>query len=206
MSGVDGDQVGSGTLGAERVEFRAREDAPCDPRSSARGRPKRLPDVAPLYPPALDDFGAVAAIESMAEEHRAASGIRVRIECPDPGLRLPSAIELLIFRAFQEGMLNIVKHAQAAAVYVRLALEERAAVLEILDDGVGFDAQTWVRAPSRASGLGLIGMRERVAHFGGALRVTSRPRHGTRILLRVPIDAGGAGLSASVAGQKKGSA
>jgi signal transduction histidine kinase len=82
-----------------------------------------------------------------------------------------------------------VKYAQATHVHVRLALEERAVVLEIDDDGRGFDSQAYFRTPSISTGLGLIGMRERVAHFGGVFRVTSRPGHGTRIFVSVPADA-----------------
>jgi signal transduction histidine kinase len=141
-----------------------------------------------LYPPALDDFGAVAAIESMAEKYRATSEIQVRVECEDSTMRFAPAIELLVFRIFQEAMINVVKYAQATRVQVRLALEERAVVLEIGDDGHGFDAHAYFRTPPRSAGLGLIGMRERVAHFGGVFRVTSRPGHGTRIFVSVPAD------------------
>ncbi len=142
-----------------------------------------------LYPPALDDFGAVAAIESMAEKYRATSELQVHVECEDSTLRFAPAIELLVFRIFQEAMINALKYAQASRVHVRLAMEEeRAIVLEISDDGVGFDAQAYSRTPSRSAGLGLIGMRERVAHFGGVFRITSRPRHGTRIFVSVPAD------------------
>jgi signal transduction histidine kinase len=141
-----------------------------------------------LYPPALDDFGAVAAIESMAEKYRATSDLHVRVECSDGALRFAPSIELLVFRIFQEAIINVVKYAQATRVHVRLALEERAVVLEIDDDGRGFDAQAYFRTPSISTGLGLIGMRERVAHFGGVFRVTSRPGHGTRIFVSVPAD------------------
>jgi signal transduction histidine kinase len=112
----------------------------------------------------------------------------VRIDCADVTLRFVPAIELLVFRIFQEAMINVTKYAQASLVHVRLALEEHAIVLEINDDGIGFDSQSYFRTPARSAGLGLIGMRERVAHFGGVFRVTSRPGHGTRIFVSVPVD------------------
>ena len=167
-----------------------------DPRSALRSIRAQVLDVVQsirqmshlLYPPALDDFGAVAAIESMAEKYRATSDLQVRVECLDATMRFAPAIELLVFRIFQEAMINVVKYAQASRVHVRLSLEEQAIVLEISDDGVGFDSQMYFRTPSRSVGLGLIGMRERVAHFGGVFRVTSRPGNGTRIFVSVPAD------------------
>jgi signal transduction histidine kinase len=141
-----------------------------------------------LYPSVLDDFGPVAAIESVAEKYRATSDIQIRVDCPDPSLRVASPVELLVFRIFQEAMINVVKYAEATRVQVRLAVEERAVILEIDDDGRGFDAHGYFRTPSRTAGLGLIGMRERVAHFGGVFRVTSRPGSGTRIFVSVPAD------------------
>jgi signal transduction histidine kinase len=150
-----------------------------------------------LYPPALDDFGAIAAIESVAEKYRATTALQIRIDAADGGLRFAPAIELLVFRIFQEALINVVKYAHATRVHVRLALEEHAVVLEIGDDGVGFDAQGYFRNPPRSAGLGLIGMRERVAHFGGVFRVTSRPNHGTRIFVSVPVDSAEGGKVAA---------
>ncbi len=141
-----------------------------------------------LYPPVLDDFGAIAAIEAVAEKYRVTYGLEIRVDCADPTLRFASSLELLVFRIFQEAMINVTKYAEATRVQVRLALEERAIVLEIGDDGRGFDAPGYFRAPSPSAGLGLIGMRERVAHFGGIFRVTSRPGSGTRIFVSVPAD------------------
>jgi len=71
---------------------------------------------------------------------------------------------------------------------VRVALEDDAVVLEITDDGNGFDAHAYFRRPPASAGLGLIGMRERVAHFGGVFRVTSRVGVGTRLYVSVPAE------------------
>lgn len=141
-----------------------------------------------LRPPVLDDFGAVAAIESVAEKYRESSELDVRVDSSDPTLRFAAPIELLLFRIFQESMMNILKHAQATRVHVRLAAEEGTVVLEIVDDGRGFDAHAYFRTPPSSAGLGLIGIRERVAHFGGIFRVTSRPGSGTRLFVSVPSD------------------
>ena len=139
-----------------------------------------------LRPAVLDDFGAVAAMESIAEKYRDTSVLDVRVESPDSTVRFAPAIELLLFRIFQETLINVVKHAAATRARVRLAFEDGAVVLEIDDDGRGFDAHAYFRTPPSSAGLGLIGMRERVAHFGGVFRVTSRPGSGTRIFVSVP--------------------
>ncbi len=141
-----------------------------------------------LRPPVLDDFGAVAAIESVAEKYRESSDLDVRVDSPDVTLRFAPPIELLLFRIFQETLMNIVKHADATHVHVRLAVEEGTVILEIDDDGRGFDAHAYFRTPPSSAGLGLIGIRERVAHFGGVFRVTSRKGLGTRIFVSVPTD------------------
>src|SRR5438094_436050 len=91
-------------------------------------------------------------------------------------------------RAELQRLSNIVKHAAASRVDVRLTREPEVVLLEIEDDGRGFDAHAYFRTPSPSAGLGLVSMRERVAHFGGVLRVSSRPGSGTRILVRVPVE------------------
>jgi two-component system, NarL family, sensor kinase len=141
-----------------------------------------------IHPPVLDDFGAVAAIESMAAKYRETSGVQVRLECADPTMRFTPAVELLLFRVFQEAVTNVLKHAAATRVDVRLALAGADVRLEIADDGCGFDAQGYFRAPPSTAGLGLIGMRERVGHLGGTFRVVSRQKGGTRIVVTVPAE------------------
>jgi signal transduction histidine kinase len=141
-----------------------------------------------LHPPALDDFGVVAAIESVAEKYRAASELEIRVTTPDPTIRCAAPIELMLFRVFQEALINAAKHSGARRMLVRVAHEDDAVVLEISDDGKGFDAHAYFGRPSASAGLGLIGMRERVAHFGGVFRVTSRVGAGTRLYMSVPAE------------------
>ncbi|TMA77942.1 MAG: sensor histidine kinase [Deltaproteobacteria bacterium] len=141
-----------------------------------------------LHPPALDDFGVVAAIESVAEKYRAASELEIRLTAPDPTIRCAAPVELMLFRVFQEALINVVKHSGARRMVVRLALDEDALVLEISDDGKGFESHAYFRSPPASAGLGLIGMRERVAHFGGVFRVTSRVGAGTRLYVSVPAE------------------
>ena len=144
-------------------------------------------DVALHHPPTLDDFGAIAAIESMAAKYDEASGIRIHVECSDPDARFAPPVELLLFRVFQEAFANVLKHASATRVTVRVTAEETGVHLEVEDDGCGFDATAYFRRPPPSAGLGLLGMRERVGYLGGSLRVISRPGAGTRIVVRVPV-------------------
>ena len=140
-----------------------------------------------IRPPVLDDFGAVAAIESVAVKYHEGSGLHVRVDCSDPGVRFPPAVELLLFRTFQEALMNVVKHAGAKRVDVRVILVEDAVRLEVEDDGCGFDAQTYFRRPSPTAGLGLLGMRERLAYYGGTFEITSRSGAGTCVAARIPV-------------------
>jgi signal transduction histidine kinase len=141
-----------------------------------------------LHPPILDDFGLVAAIESVAEKYHAASELEIRVTASDPTIRCAAPLELMLFRIFQEALINAVKHSGARRMTVRVALEENDVVLEISDDGKGFDAHAYFRKPPASAGVGLIGMRERVAHFGGVFRVTSRMGAGTRLYVSVPAE------------------
>src|SRR4029077_9518967 len=129
-----------------------------------------------------------AAIESVAAKYQQASGLQVRVVCSDPGMRFAPVVELLLFRVFQEALTNVIKHATATRVDVHLALDEGAVRLDIVDDGRGFDAHTYFRKPPPSAGLGLLGMRERVAHLAGTFRVLSRVGAGTRLSARVPVE------------------
>jgi signal transduction histidine kinase len=144
-----------------------------------------------LRPSMLDDLGLVPSLRMLVESVAARSGIELRLRTPAQESRLPPAIEVLLFRVTQEALTNMVKHAQARHGWVELDLEASQAVLTIGDDGVGFDVEARRRTHT-LDGVGLLGMRERVAYQGGTIDIRSRPREGVRITLSIPIERAGA--------------
>jgi signal transduction histidine kinase len=93
----------------------------------------------------------------------------------------------MLYRVAQEALTNVAKHAQARHVDVELVVQNGHAVLTVADDGVGFEVGRFRRAPALA-GVGLLGMRERVAYYRGQLDIRSRPQAGVRISVAVPVD------------------
>jgi signal transduction histidine kinase len=139
-----------------------------------------------LRPSMLDDLGLVPSLRMLVESVSTRAGIAITLETPPTERRLPSAIEVLLFRVTQEALTNMVKHAQAATGHVELSLDATRARLIISDDGVGFDSER-LRRTERPNGVGLLGMRERVAYHHGWIDIRSRPREGVRITLSIPI-------------------
>ena len=137
--------------------------------------------IAELRPAALDDLGLGPAIETLVERSAASSGFAVRTELDlRGGERLAPDIESTIYRLVQEALTNVVKHAEAGEVLVRLAARDGAIAVLVRDDGRGFD-------PDRpCEGFGLTGMRERVALAGGSLQVSSCRGGPTTIEALVP--------------------
>ena len=134
-----------------------------------------------LRPSALDDFGLVPALERLTSTFAETTGIGVDFEATVPD-RLPPEVETALYRIVQEALTNIVKHARASRVSVLLARKPSSVTAVIEDDGVGFDS-----ASVRADGLGLVGMRERVALLGGRLAIETTPDAGTTCLAEVPL-------------------
>lgn len=136
-----------------------------------------------LRPALLDDLGLIPAIRSYAETHLTRAGVEPHIEVSGVKKRLSPLVEIALFRVFQEAIMNIVKHAEAGRATIRLRFNESAIAATMEDDGKGFDP-TKPRLGKRA--LGLLGMEERVALLGGALRIDSQPGRGTRIAVEIP--------------------
>jgi signal transduction histidine kinase len=141
-----------------------------------------------LRPSVLDDLGLFPAIRWLADHHLTPAGIGFRCEFSVPESGLPSEHQTTLFRAIQEAIRNIARHAGATQVLIQVEERERALQVEIEDDGHGFDpASVNVPGPS-GRGLGLLGMRERMSAIGGSVEIISSAEAGTRVVLRVPLN------------------
>jgi signal transduction histidine kinase len=136
-----------------------------------------------LRPAALDDFGLVPALERLRDTMSEQGDIAVDVKSDlDDQQRLPAETETALYRIVQEALTNVLKHASAARVTVRLKQGDRFVQLVVQDDGAGFDPQD-----VRDGGLGLVGMRERVGLLGGRMVVESSEGAGTLLKAEVPI-------------------
>jgi signal transduction histidine kinase len=142
-----------------------------------------------LRPSVLDDLGLAAAIEWQAQELCARSGLGCHVEVAQEALVIAPRCATAMFRIFQEVGTNILRHAKATEVSVRLAIEEGAVVLEVADDGVGIPAE--IIASSRS--LGILGIRERASQCGGNVVFAARSPRGTMVTVRIPGGAEGGG-------------
>lgn len=167
---------------ADLPTARARAAALCEVAAGGLDSVRRL--AHGLRASVLEDLGPRPAVERLCEDAAAASGVDfdVSVEFPTTA-RLEPAVEVAVYRLVQEGVTNIARHADARHASVRLRLEAEMLEIEIRDDGRGI-------APGDAGrseeGLGLQGMRERVAFLGGRIRVETSPATGTAILIGIP--------------------
>jgi signal transduction histidine kinase len=148
--------------------------------------------IKDLRPSILDDLGIDAAIMWLLTNHLHEKGIQyyLEIESPLKG-RLPSTVEITLFRILQETIINITRHANAANVFVVMDAKESHLDITIEDDGDGFDIDELMRHPIKdAKGLGIIGMKERAALLDGRLYIHSMPGEGTRVCIQIPLKDG----------------
>ena len=135
-----------------------------------------------LRPQILDDFGLVPALERLTDSFADRTGINVRLRTPpDEDKRLTPDQETALYRAAQEALTNVAKHAQADHVSIELEADDSSVQLTVADDGRGFQ-----EAAEARDSFGLAAMRERVALVDGSLQIETNPDAGTVIRVRVP--------------------
>jgi signal transduction histidine kinase len=142
-----------------------------------------------LRPPTLAPFGLEKAIRSHCEGFRKSQPeLEIGLQLAKDGQALPEEVRLALFRIYQMALTNVARHAQANRVEVRLALDAEAVLLEVKDDGRGFELpQRWLDLV-RKGHFGLASASERAEAVGGKLQVESRPGAGTSLRVWVPRD------------------
>jgi signal transduction histidine kinase len=177
------------------LALRGRDPARAD---RALGEAKRLAgealaevrrSVAALRPAALDALPLREAIERHVVQWGQQGGPDVAIEIEGDMARCGPELELLLFRAVQEGLTNVRKHARAAHAWVGLRIGQEAAELRVRDDGVGVGGPSIQpdQSESPAGGFGLVGLRERAAALGGTLTLGPAVGGGAELRLTAPL-------------------
>lgn len=139
-------------------------------------------DVATLLRPPALDMGIVAALDWLAKEFSQHTGINCNLTVPREAVELDRNRSSTLFRLVQESLTNVVRHAQATRVDITIEADDEGYVLQVQDDGVGFD-------PSQVGkrSYGLLGMRERSTLLGGTVHIDSAPGKGTCIRVQLPF-------------------
>jgi len=136
-----------------------------------------------LRPSVLDDLGLAAAIEWQTQQFQARAGITCDCDCSLENIELSTEQSTAVFRIFQEALTNVLRHARATRVDIKINEENGYLVLSVSDNGIGMkDGEI-----SGTESLGLLGMRERAHLIGGEISITSVEGQGTVINLRLPI-------------------
>lgn len=151
-------------------------------KSAAESAVKSIRDMALLLrPPMLDDLGLVPALEWQARETSRRTDMEVDVHSVELSSDPPNAVKVCIYRVAQEALRNAATHAHAKNAKVVLKADEHRIVVEIIDDGEGFQ-------PERTRGMGILGMEERVRQLGGMFFIHSTRGKGTTVHADVPLE------------------
>ena len=142
-----------------------------------------------LRPSLLDDLGLLPALRSLVADFAAHRGVRVHLDAPEELPTLADEAELALFRALQEALANVARHAGDAQANVSIAVAGPDIILRIVDQGPGFNGDEAMRRFEAEGHMGLAGMRERITALGGHVLVRAAPDAGVQIEILVPIGA-----------------
>ena len=151
-----------------------------------------------LHPPLLDETGLPPALRWYVEEFAERSGIKVVLVCPAHLKRLPSELETAIFRIVQECLGNVHRHSGSATATVYFDVADDMARLEVRDEGKGISSERRQQVESGSGGVGLRGIKERIAQFGGKLELQSNSM-GTSVVATIPSNPTAANRGINVA-------
>lgn len=140
-----------------------------------------------LSPPVLTELGLIQALHWLAEKHTRPEGPLIACHAP-ASLSVGQEPSMLLFRITRELVLNAIKHAAARRISISIASEPGRLRIQVVDDGVGFAAETVINRGGSAGGFGLFSIRDRLRFLGGRLDCESAPGKGSHITVTVPLD------------------
>lgn len=140
-----------------------------------------------LRPMTLDDLGLVPTLRRFVQDFEERTKIHASIELIGREMRLPSGMEVAIFRLVQETFSNVLKHANASYISLELTFQAQMVKIAVKDNGTGFDVGMIEAKIAKGSHFGLMGMRERVELLEGRMDIESSPNAGSKISMLIPI-------------------
>jgi PAS domain S-box-containing protein len=142
-----------------------------------------------LHPPLLDELGLSSAVKWYAEGFERRTGIGVQVDIASDFVRLPSDVEVTLFRVIQESLTNVHRYSGSQRAYVRVRVTSNTIRVEIGDFGKGMHADVMNATTGKVAplGVGIQGMKERMRQLGGKLEITSHPNQGTLVAATFPL-------------------
>jgi signal transduction histidine kinase len=139
-----------------------------------------------ISPPVLYDLGLSAALRWLGEHFQTTHTVVVKVEAPTAHRPLADEVGAVVFKSVQELLTNVVKHAGARSVLVRLEIAATGLSVAVTDDGCGFEVEALHTAESLSDHFGLFSIREQMRYLGGETTIVSSPGRGTRVTLTLP--------------------
>jgi PAS domain S-box-containing protein len=191
------DEIGQALIGLKlELEILERRLEPLDSctRKSLEGIRRQVRFVAEstrtiaksFHPAMLDELGFVPTLNWYVDNFVRDDGLEVTFEDTGFDEDLPAPVSLALYRVAQEALTNVVRHAGASKVSIALTKGYPYAIMEIEDNGRGISKH---KTTTKARGLGLVSMRERVEYMNGTIRIKSSPGKGTKVRVKIPIGA-----------------
>jgi PAS domain S-box-containing protein len=141
-----------------------------------------------LRPQILDDLGLVPAVEWLVSEFQKRSKIRCRLDVPPVEIEVPADVATALFRIVQEALTNVARHSRASSASIAIVRTAEDIQVSVADNGIGISEARMAAADS----LGLVGIQERAAHFGGRVAIRGLPDRGTTVSVSIPLHREGA--------------
>ncbi len=140
-----------------------------------------------LRPSLLDDLGLSPSLKWYIEKGKNRSNLNIEYIFDFDQEKINKDLAIVIFRIIQESIINIIKHAQAKNVFLEVKEEEKNIIINIKDDGIGFDAENIWEKVKEGRALGILGIKERVELFNGKMELKSKRGEGTEIRVVLPF-------------------